>query len=210
MIDARHTSTSASNFIMNLIEKRDHLGTSLQFNLKNALWIIVAAGLIGGLITNASRIMDAIWGMRTDNAESITIPHLAVKLHNKGSQTISLPVQGECFLWPPEPHDWDYEGGYEFKLADGTGIDSEFIAIPAGSAREVQIHLKRTAPIHQTQTSLKRFYSTGDWHVQFLMMTDQYGRNLIRSARIPFTLEAMSKDYVFEVFRSPYRREALD
>ena len=153
--------------------------------------------------------MDAVWLMRGANAKSITIPHLSVKLCNKGSEAVSLPIQGLCLLWPPEPHKWDYEGAYEFKLANGTDIDSDKISVPAESEREVQIHLTQTAPIHQTSISLARFLSTGDWHVQFHMITDQNGRNLISSARVPFTVEAMSKSYVFEVFRKPFKRKPL-
>ena len=195
---------------MNPNQKREHFGKSSRFNLKNAFWVVMAITFIGGLITNASRIMDAVWLLRVENADSINIPPLAVKLNNNGSEAILLPCQGLCFLWPPEPHKWDYEGGYEFKRADGTDIESDIVLVPAGSAREVQIHLKRTAPIHQTKTSMARFFVTGNWHVQFLMITNQNGRNLISSARIPFTTDAMSKSYVFEVFRMPFQKNSLN
>ena len=104
-------------------------------------------------------------------------------------------------LWP-SGYSWDYEGAYKFKQTDNTDIDSDVISVPAKGERNFLIHLTKQAPIHQTKTALARFLSTGDWHIQFIMVTDQNGRNIINSNRIPFTVEAMSKGYVFEVFRN--------
>jgi len=206
--DVNKISDASGNSIMNPIEERDHVKKTSQFNLTALLWVIVTIAIIGGLITNISKIMDAVWLIKTENAKSITIPHLSVKLHNKGNESISLPLRGQCLLWPPE-HSWDYECGYEFKQTDTTNINSDAISIPAKGERDFLIHVTKLAPIHQTKTSLARFFSTGEWHIQFIMFTDQNGRNIINTGRIPFTVEAMSKGYVFEVFRKPLRRKSL-
>lgn len=192
---------------MNSNEEHSHLNRGSQFSYGALFYVIVAALIIGGLITNASKIMDAIWLMRTDNAESTTIPYFSVKLHNNGIESISLPLQGQCLLWPPKPHGWDYECGYEFKQADLTDITSDTVSVPGRSERDFLIHVTKTALIHQTKTSLARFLSTGDWQIQFIAVTDQYGRTIINSSRIPFTVDAMSSDYLFEVYRKPHRRE---
>jgi hypothetical protein len=181
-----------------------------RFDYIVMLCVIGAFLVAGGLITNSSRIMDVLWLMRTDNAAAITLPHLPVTLRNSGTETISLPVKGLCLLWPPKPYRWDYEGSYEFKHTDRTNIDSDMISVSARGERGVLIQLTKADPIHQTVTSLKRFFSTGDWHIQFIMETDQYGRNIINSDRIPFTKEAMAAGYIMEVFRKPSRREALN
>jgi hypothetical protein len=188
---------------LNIPEERSIEKRKSRFNPAAVLWVIIATVTIGGIITHGSEIMDAIWLIRTENPESITIPHLSVKLHNNGTEPISLPTKGQCFLWPPEPHSWDYECGYVFKQVDKTDIDSEVIYVPAQSELNVLIHVTKTLAIHQTETSLKRFFSTLDWHIQFIMVTDQNGWNIINSSHIPFTMEAMSRGYVFEVFRQP-------
>jgi len=180
-----------------------------RFDYIVLLCVIGAFLVAGGLISNSSRIMDALWLMRTDNAASITLPHLPVTLRNSGTEPISLPVKGHCLLWPPKPYRWDYEGSYEFKNTDRTNIDSEMISVSARDVRGVLIQLTKADPIHQTETSLKRFLSTGEWHIQFIMETDQYGRNIITSDQIPFTKEAMDAGYIMEVFRGPSRRPSL-
>lgn len=176
------------------------LNEGIQFNYRALIIVVLVTIIIFGLITNASEIKDAIWLMRTDNAESITIPYLSVKLHNNGNQYISLPSRGQCLLWPPE-HSWDYECGYEFKQTDGTNFYSDAISVPANGERDVLIHVTKSAPIHQTKTSLARFLSAGDWHIQFIAITNQNGRTIITSTRIPFTFDAMSSGYFFEVYR---------
>ncbi len=192
---------------MNSDEERSHRNGVAQFSYGALFCVIVAALIVGGLITNASKIMDAIWLMRTDNAESTPIPYFSVKLHNNGTESISLSLQGQCLLWPPEPHSWDYECGYEFKQTDSSDINSDTISVPGKSERDFLIHVKKTAPIHQTKTSLARFLSSGDWHIQFIAATGQYGRTTINSSRIPFTVDAMSSGYLFKVYRKPHRRE---
>jgi len=208
-IDFNEIADDVGNSTMNPIERNGRVIRVSKLRFGALFWVIVATAIFGGLITSGSKIMDAVWLMRGENAESITIPHFSVKLSNNGSEVISLPVQGLCLLWPPEPYKWDYEGAYEFKLANGNDMDSDIVSVPAESERDVQIHLTQTAPIHQTNISLARFFSTGDWHVQFHMITDQNGRNLISSVRVPFTVEAMSKRYVFEVYRKPFQRKSL-
>jgi hypothetical protein len=69
---------------------------------------------------------------------------------------------------------------------------------------------RKLAPIHQTKTSLARFLSAGDWHIQFFAVTDQNGRIRTKSRRIPFTADAMSSEYLFEVYRKSHRRELLN
>jgi len=170
--------------------------------------VTIAAIILGALITQASRIQDAIWLMRTDNAELITIPYLSVRLQNSGNESISLPLQGQCFLWPPE-HSWDYECGYEFKQTDRTEINSDAISVPAKGERDFLINVTKLAPIHQTKTSLARFLSAGDWHIQFVIVTDQNGRTLFNGSRIPFTADAMSSGHKLEVYRKPNLREAF-
>lgn len=195
---------------MNSNEEHIHRNRGSRFSYGALFIVILAALIIGGLITNASKIMDVIWLMKTENAESIPIPYFPVKLHNNGTESISLPLQGNCLLWPPEPHSWDYECGYEFKQADRTDITSDTVSVPGRSERDFLVHVTKIAPIHQTKTSLARFLSTGKWHIQFIAVTDQYGRTTINNSRIPFTVDAMSSDYLFEVYRKPHRREFLN
>lgn len=187
-----------------------HRKKAPRFDYRIMVYVIMAALGAGGLITNASKIMDVIWLLNTANAEAITLPRLPATLRNSGTEPIALRVQGNCLLWPPEPHRWDYEGAYQFKHTDLTDIDSDRISIPAGDEREFLIELIRAAPIHQTKTSLKRFLTTGEWHIQFILETDQYGRSLNNSDRIPFTVEAFSAGFTLEVFRKPYPRASLD
>lgn len=188
----------------------DHAKKTSPVNYIVLLCVIGAFLVAGGLITNSSRIMDALWLMRTDNAASITLPHLPVTLRNSGTEPISLPVKGHCLLWPPKPYRWDYEGSYEFKHTDRTNIDSDVISVSARGEREVLIQLTKADPIHQTETSLKRFLSTGNWHIQFIMETDQYGHNIITSDQIPYTKEAMAAGCIMEVFRKPSRRQSMN
>ena len=94
-------------------------------------WTILVATIVGCVIINASRIMDFLWLVTTKNPESITIPHLPVTLANSGTESVSLPVKGNCLLWPPEPHSWDYECGYEFLRLNNTESGTGVIRIPA-------------------------------------------------------------------------------
>ena len=174
-----------------------------RFDYRAMFYVVLAALVGGGLISNASNIMDIIWLLKTDNSETITLPRLPATLHNSSDDAIAIPVKGNCLLWPPEPHRWDYEGAYQFKSKDLRPIDSDKIAIPARSERAFFIELVKAAPIHQTETSLKRFLVTGEWQVQFILETDQYGRSFINSDRLPFTAEAFSAGHIFEVSRKP-------
>ena len=188
---------------------RRHLDRVSQFNYGALFCFIVVALIFCGLISNASNIKDAIWLMKTGNDEFITIPNYSVKLLNNGNEIISLPLQGQCLLWPPE-YSWDYECGYEFKETDNTTISSDVISVPAKGERDFRIHVKKLAPIHQTKISLARFLSSGDWHIQFIAVTDQNSRTRINSSRIPFTADAMSSGLIFEVYRESHRREFLN
>ncbi|MDX2439145.1 MAG: hypothetical protein QNK40_01195, partial [Desulfobacterales bacterium] len=76
--------------------------------------------------------------------------------------------------------------------------------------KDYLIHVTKLAPIHQTKTSLARFLSADDWHIQFFAVTDQTGRLRIKSRRIPFTTDAMSSGYLFEVYRKSHRRKLLN
>jgi len=194
---------------MNTNEQKNHLYGVSHFSIGALFYIILAGLVVGVLIIYPSEIRDAIWLMRKDNAESITIPYLSVKLQNDGNESISLPLQGECLLWPPE-HSWDYECGYEFKQTDGANIDSKAISVPAKGEKDYLIHVTKLAPIHQTKTSLARFLLTGDWQIQFFAVTDQKGRLKIKSRRIPFTVDSMSSKYLFEVYRKSHQRELLN
>ena len=190
-------------------EDSSHLNGVSSISFSALLSVTIAAIILGTLITQASRIRDAIWLMRMDNAESITVPYLSVSLQNSGNESISLPLQGQCFLWPPE-HSWDYECGYEFKQTDRTEINSDTISVPAKGERDFLINVTKLAPIHQTKTSLARFFTAGDWHIQFVVVTDQKGRTLFHSSRIPFTADAMSSSHKLEVYRKPNLRKAFD
>ena len=194
---------------MNTNEENSHLNGVSQFRFGALFCVILVALVVGVLIIYPSEIKDAIWLMRKDNAESITIPYFSVKLQNDGNESISLPLQGQCLLWPPE-HSWDYECGYEFKQTGGANIDSKAISVPAKGEKDYLIHVTKLAPIHQTKTSLARFLSAGDWHIQFFAVTDQNGRIRIKSRRIPFTADAMSSGYLFEVYRKSHRRDLLN
>ena len=195
---------------MNTNEENSHYNGVKQFSFSALICVIVAAFVVGVLIIYPSEIIDAIWLLRTDKTEPITIPYFSVKLHNNGNESISLPLQGECFLWPPPKHSWDYECGYEFKQTDGTNIASKAISVPAKGEEDYLIHVTKLTPIHQTKTSLARFLSAGDWRIQFIIITNQYGRTTINSKRIPFTVDAMSSGILFEVYRKSHRRELLN
>ena len=194
---------------MNTDEENRHINSVSQFSLGALVCVIVAALVVCAFTIYPSKIRDAIWLVRADKAESITIPHLSVKLHNNGDESISLPLQGECLLWPPK-HSYDYECGYEFKQTDGTNITSKAISVPAKSEKDYLIHVTKLTAIHQSKTSLARFISAGDWHIQFIIITDQYGRNTISSGRIPFTADAMLSGYLFELYRKYNRLERLN
>ena len=194
---------------MNTDEENSHLNGVSQFSFGALICAIAVTLVVGVLLIYPSEIRDSIWLMRKDNAESITIPYFSVKLHNDGNVSISLPLQGQCLLWPPEPI-YDYECGYEFKQTDGANIDSKAISVPAKGEKDYLIHVKKLAPIHQTKTSLARFLSAGDWHIQFIIVTDQNGRRMFSSSRIPFTADAMSLVHSLEVFRTPNRRDFLN
>ena len=194
---------------MNTNEGNSHLNGVSQFSFGALFCVILVALVVGVLIIYPSEIKDAIWLMREHNAKSITIPYFSVKLHNDGNESISLPLQGQCLLWPPD-QSWDYECGYEFKQTDGGNIDSKAISVPAKGEKDYLIHVTKLAPIHQTVTSLARFLSAGNWHIQFFAVTDQNGRIRIKSRRIPFTADAMSSGYLFEVYRKSHRRELLN
>jgi len=71
--DFNKIADAADNSIMNPIEERDHVKRASQFNRGALLWVIVTIVIVGGLITNISKIMGAVWLMKTENAESITI-----------------------------------------------------------------------------------------------------------------------------------------
>jgi hypothetical protein len=194
---------------VNLDYKIKHINRPTQFSFGALCCVIAVAIVLGGLIIYPSEIKDAIWLMQRDDSDSISIPYFSVKLHNDGNESISLPLQGECFLWPPE-HSWDFECGYEFKQADGASIDSNLITVPAKAKKDYLIHVTKLTPIHQTETSLARFLSAGDWYIQFITVTDQDGRTKIGTKRIPFTAEAMSSVYLFDVYRKSYRHESLN
>ncbi len=191
---------AAGNPTAKLPRVNDHVTKASQFNFHALLFFIAAGLLVVGLIMNSSKIMDAVWLMKSENAEPVTIPNFSVKLHNDGSEPISLPTQGNCLLWQLD-YSWDYECGYEFKQTNNTDFDFDLIAVPARGERELLVHVTKITAIHQTKTSLARFLTTGDWQVQFIMVTDQNGRNMINSNRIPFSVEAMSRSFVFEVYR---------
>ena len=185
---------------MNTIDENNHSNSVSQFSFGALCCVIFITLVVGVSLIYPSEIKDAIWLMKKDNAEWITIPYFSVTLHNDGNESISLPLQGECLLWPPE-HNWDYECGYEFKQADGSDIDYKAISVPAKGEKEYLIHVTKLSPIHQTKTSLARFLSAGDWHIQFFAVTYQNGPIRINSKRIPFTPEAMLSGYLFEVYR---------
>ena len=65
-----------------------------RFNLVALLCVTTVAVIIGGIILHSSEIKDAIWIIRTEKSELITIPHLLATLHNNGPEPISLPTQG--------------------------------------------------------------------------------------------------------------------
>ena len=184
---------------MNTIDENSHPNKVSQFSFGALFCVILFALVFVMSIIYPSEIMDAIWLMKNEKAESITIPYLSVKLHNDGNESISLPFQGECLLWPPN-HSWDYECGYEFKQVDGSNIDSKTISVPANGEKNYKIHVTKLSPIHQTKTSLARFFSAGGWYIQFFAVTDQKGLNIITSRRIPFTADAMSSGFLFEVY----------
>jgi hypothetical protein len=194
---------------MNTDEENSRLNRVSQFNLGALFCAIVVTFVVCVLLIYPSEIRDAIWLMRENSTESITIPYFSVKLHNDGNESISLPLQGQCLLWPPEPI-YDYECGYEYTQTDGAKINSKTITVPAKGEKDHLIRVTKLTPIHQTKTSLARFLSAGDWHIQFIIATDQNGQRMFNSSRIPFTAEAMSSVYSFEVYRTPNRRDFLN
>ena len=194
---------------MNTDGENRHLNGISQFNYGALFYAILVALIVGVLLIYPSEIRDAIWLMRNKTADSITIPYFSVKLHNDGNESVSLPLQGQCLLWPPEPI-YDYECGYEYTQTDGAKINSKAITVPAKGEKDYLIHVTKLTPIHQTKTSLARFLSAGDWHIQFIIVTDQNGQRMFNSSRIPFTAEAMSSVYSFEVYRTPNRRDFLN
>ena len=204
-----YATNTKSYFTMITNEENSHLNGLSQFSFSALFCMILVSLVVGVLIIYPSEIKDAIWLMGKDNADSIAAPYFSVKLHNEGNESISIPLQGQCLLWPPE-HSWDFECGYEFKRKDGANIDSKTISVPAKVEKDYLIHVTKLAPIHQTKTSLARFLSAGDWQIQFLVVTDQNGRMAISSRRIPFTADALSSGFLFEVYRKSHRRELLN
>ena len=171
---------------------RDHLKKATQSGRRAILLVIGAITILGGLITNSGKIIDSIW---PEKAEAITVPDLAVKLRNTGDADITLPTRGEYWLWPPGQGVQHYSGAYEFKHADGADVESQIISVPAEGERELLIHI--------TNPSLFPYLATGDYHIDFIMRTNQNGRNMIWSGPIPFTKKAMSGAFLFDVFEDP-------
>jgi hypothetical protein len=172
----------------------------LRYNVKAIIWFIGISTVLGFLIVNLEMTIEPEWPWKAVDSKQSTIPNLCVKLRNNGEKIISLPVKGELFLWPPGDYSWDLEGSYKFKYHDNQEIHTDMISIPAKSEQKFMINLTKAAPIHQDMKALKRFFRAGGWHIQFILKTDQQGRNMIYCDKIPFTVDGMSTVYTFGVF----------
>ncbi|MCP3953455.1 MAG: hypothetical protein GY697_14735, partial [Desulfobacterales bacterium] len=53
-------------------------------------------------ILNFNETIEPVWPWQACEIEAVRIPHLSVKLSNDGDKTISLPVKGDLWLWPPD------------------------------------------------------------------------------------------------------------
>ncbi len=158
------------------------------------LWIIAAITLLGGLIANGGRIIDAV---RPGTAERAAagVPGLAVTLRNSGDVQISLPVRGEYWLWPPGGGTQYLAGAYEFRQTDGSTVEPQVISVDAYGHVDLLIHVSNPAA--------RAYLRTGDYHIDFMIRTTQGGRNIVWSGPIPFTERAMSSRYALEIFEKP-------
>jgi len=174
---------------------------TLKFNIGACFWFILISTIFFWVIVNFDETIEPDLPWEAADSKSIRIPDLSAKLRNNGDKNISLPVKGELWLWPPGDQSWDLEGAYEFKHPDNKKIHTDVISIPAMDEKEFRIQLIKAAPIHQDVAALKRIFRAGGWDIQLIFTTDQKGRSILYSHRIPFTEKGMSTFYTFDVFR---------
>lgn len=171
------------------------------FNIRAAFWFAVVSTIFVWVILNFNETIEPVWPWQAGEVDAVKIPHLSVKLSNDGDKTVSLPVKGDLWLWPPGDQSWDLEGAYEFKDPDNKAIRTHAIAIPAGNQKEFITQLIKARPIHQDAAALKRIFRAGGWDIQLIFVTDQHGRSILYSPRIPFSEKGMAAAYTLDIFR---------
>ncbi|MDX2447776.1 MAG: hypothetical protein QNK29_11350 [Desulfobacterales bacterium] len=172
-----------------------------KFNIRAAFWFVIVSTIFIGVILNFNETIEPVWPWQAGEVEAVKIPHLSVKLSNDGDKTISLPVKGDLWLWPPGDQSWDLEGAYELKDQDNKAIYSHAITVPARDEKTFIIQLIRARSIHQDTAALKRIFRAGGWEIQLIFVTDQHGRSILYSPRIPFTEKGMAAAYTVDIFR---------
>ena len=172
-----------------------------KFNIRAAFWFVIVSTIFIGIILNFNETIEPVWPWQAGEVEAVKIPHLNVKLSNDGDKTILLPVKGDLWLWPPGDQSWDLECAYELKDQDNKAIYSHAITVPARDEKEFIIQLIKARSIHQDIVALKRIFRAGGWEIQLIFVTDQHGRSILYSPRIPFTEKGMAAAYTFDIFR---------
>jgi len=172
-----------------------------KFDLGAAFWFAVVSAIFFGAILNFNETIEPVWPWQAGEVDAVKIPYLSVQLSNDGDKTISPPVIGDFCLWPPGDQAWDLEGAYEFKDQDNKAIHAQAISVLAGDEKEFIIQLIKARSIHQDTAALKRIFRAGGWKIQFIFVTDQHGRSILYSPRIPFTENGMAAAHIVDIFR---------
>jgi hypothetical protein len=175
--------------------------TTATFNIRAVFWFVIVSTIFLGVILNFNETIEPVWPWQVGEVEAIKIPHLSVKLANDGDRTLSLQARGDLWLWPPGDQSWDLEGAYEFTDPDNKAIYSQVVSIPAGDEKEFSIQLIRARLVHQDTAALKRIFRAGGWEIQLIFVTDQHGRSILYSPRIPFSEKGMAAPYTLDIFR---------